>query len=293
MTFLATTLTFAQDKVEDSAELKQNSQILAVTTDTNLPSQVVFFDLNQQLSFVVESSGKISTSFPINAGRVVVKDRKKMDSRPPTGLFELSSDPKKPGSLKATRLMTANNSNSGKSTITSFEISTETGENFYCQKENCLAMKSSDLQQLSTLFKGQPLLAVIGRRADWISQSQHVELREKLTKWLDQWKTAWQNKDLAAYMNFYSKDFSNPDFNWKQWKTYKGGLFEKYKEINVNLGSPTILRLEKTYFVRFSQDYNSNLYSDRGTKSIVILENDKGFEITSEDWSRSKQPETP
>jgi hypothetical protein len=85
-------------------------------------------------------------------------------------------------------------------------------------------------------------------------------------------------------MENYSKDFYSQKKNWKRWKNYKKGLFDKYSWIKVTVEGISILEKENNYIVTFVQKFTSDQFTDQGVKRIYIYKEPQGFKIINEEW---------
>lgn len=267
----------------DLPENKKLAQVLSLSNDQSASSTVFVVDLSQRLGFLIEKSGQVVDSIPFEVGKVSAVNGKKVDFRPPTGIFsfEFTSDNQTP-IFRSILLKSPNKKN----TVASFSPTLTNGkiEEFQCQKENCLAMKTKDLSKLSKYIGKVGLVTIILRKGEWLSEDTHLEKHQKLERFLTSWEAAWESRNIQQYMNLYGPEFSHPKFDRESWKKYKANLFSTYQQIDISTGRKTILNFGPAFFVQFSQKFNSNLYSDAGIKTL-ILSNEDIPQIIFEDWS--------
>lgn len=106
-----------------------------------------------------------------------------------------------------------------------------------------------------------------------------------LREFLQQWKKAWESKDINQYEEFYSKrEFNGQGMRWNAWREKKTRTFEIYKKINVSIDKIKITEMSETSAViKFIQIYQSDLNRmENGKKLVCIKENGK-WKISRED----------
>jgi len=113
-----------------------------------------------------------------------------------------------------------------------------------------------------------------------------IQEREGILAFLNQWKTAWEQKDLDRYVKMYHADFGQDKKSLKTFVQTKKNFFRKYRQIRVEMDRVDIRKVEGQLVVRFIQTFRGDDYSDKGWKRMVLAgSKNKGFRIVSEDWS--------
>jgi murein L,D-transpeptidase YafK len=123
----------------------------------------------------------------------------------------------------------------------------------------------------------------VAKFASRITQEDEIEAVEAF---VEQWKTWWERKEFEGYMSCYSVDFQNGDFDRKGWEAHKRALNQKYKTIEVGITN-TKVALDKegqSAKVSFIQHYQSDRYSDAGTKTLLLKQEAGKWRIVSELW---------
>lgn len=105
-----------------------------------------------------------------------------------------------------------------------------------------------------------------------------------IQKFVLDWKHYWESKDLAKYMNSYSKEFSSRGMDWHQWKKHKKRLNDKYHRISLSFSDPQITLEDNQAVVSFKQYYQSGDYSDYGRKSLILKKEGGDWKIFMEEW---------
>jgi len=117
-------------------------------------------------------------------------------------------------------------------------------------------------------------------------RSPKISEREGVLAFLNQWKSAWEQKDLDRYVKMYHADFGQDKKGLKTLLKTKKNFFRKYRQIRVEMDRVDIRKVQDQLVVRFVQTFRGDDYSDKGWKSMVLAgSKNKGFRILSEDWS--------
>jgi murein L,D-transpeptidase YafK len=121
-----------------------------------------------------------------------------------------------------------------------------------------------------------------------------LEDHRDLRKALEEWKKAWEQKDLASYMSFYDSDFQSRGMDFSAWKKHREKLNQKYRSISVGISD---LKIEQTSAVMarvsFTQKYGADDYEDKGLKSLLLVKRGKGWKIKEEEWKPLDQESRP
>jgi hypothetical protein len=116
--------------------------------------------------------------------------------------------------------------------------------------------------------------------------SGSYKITENLTnKFIKEWKSAWEAKDIEKYKQFYDKRFSSAGLNFDKWIEDKYTKFQKYQNITVSIDDIRIENITPTAItVSFKQKFNADSYSDYGVKVIKLSGCPGDFKIISETW---------
>ncbi|MCX5909869.1 MAG: L,D-transpeptidase family protein [Deltaproteobacteria bacterium] len=105
------------------------------------------------------------------------------------------------------------------------------------------------------------------------------------------WHQSWEKKDLARYMDCYSKNFRSQGKGWEQWKQQKKSLNARYRLIQVALEDVRIKKVEEQVVVSFRQVYRSDSLKSSGLKNLTLRQEGPSWKIVREDFARSKRGE--
>lgn len=113
-------------------------------------------------------------------------------------------------------------------------------------------------------------------------------LNTEVINFLTAWKTAWENtagpnkdKEMAAYMQFYSSDFQARQMGRAAWKQDKQEKNRKKRWIKVTLNDITIKEPARRDFIEatFFQEYGSSNYSSAALKTLILRREETGWKI--------------
>lgn len=101
---------------------------------------------------------------------------------------------------------------------------------------------------------------------------------------LDNWAAAWSSQDISAYLSHYSDSYVPPGgLSLSQWKAQREKRLTKPKFIKVKISSAKVTtRGDKQAEVSFTQNYQSDTYSDRVGKNILFTMEDDRWLIAKE-----------
>jgi murein L,D-transpeptidase YafK len=102
---------------------------------------------------------------------------------------------------------------------------------------------------------------------------------------ISRWKKAWQDKDLNGYMTAYAEDFVSPGLDRDGWRRHKSEINRRYRKIRVEFSNVKIRLLsQKKATVSFVQEYRSDMYYDKGKKTIQLVKRNGKWKIKTEKW---------
>jgi murein L,D-transpeptidase YafK len=117
--------------------------------------------------------------------------------------------------------------------------------------------------------------------------AEEAKERELLSinRLISRWKKAWQDKDLNGYMSAYAEDFASLGLDRDGWRRHKSDINRRYREIRVEFSNLKIKLLsQKEATVSFDQEYRSDMYCDKGKKTIQLVKRKGKWKIKTEKW---------
>ena len=156
--------------------------------------------------------------------------------------------------------------------------------------KGCIVLENKDVAELSNYIRLRRTPIVIEEK---ISKSFPEDMKkqgELVKAILEEWRQAWETKQLDRYMSFYSRKFRSGNKDWLVWRNYKERLNQQYRGIIVNINDPVIIGYGGNTLAVFNQVYKSDLFSNEGTKRLYL---DQDLKIIGEEWDMHKNGEPP
>ena len=118
-----------------------------------------------------------------------------------------------------------------------------------------------------------------------VSPKKPGSVLQEIKRFINTWKKAWEEKDIAAYIACYDLDFQSQGMDLEAWKSRKAFLNKKYGSIKVRFSHLKITQdSSKTAHVRFRQRYRADAYEDFGVKELSLVKRGRRWEIRAESW---------
>ena len=149
----------------------------------------------------------------------------------------------------------------------------------------CVVVRNDVILDLTQYVRLGRTPLLIQNSTDLVPTTEMSKAVASLASWIESWRTAWETKNIDAYMTAYSDEFHSNHMNRDQWKEFKTNLNAQYKTITVKLSRPTILVDRDRAIVRFLQEYTSDQHADFGEKVLFLKKYQDGFRIVGEQWS--------
>ncbi len=153
--------------------------------------------------------------------------------------------------------------------------------------EGCVVVKDEILKELIRFIKIGDTPLVVVNTARYILPEDQKKLFEVLSHFLRDWKAAWEGRDTARYLSFYSRDFVSSDGkNYQKFKEYKSRVNQSKKFIQVQIDPKSFLLSQKDggriAVVRMNQDYRSDNFKSYSRKILYLKEKPGAWEIVGE-----------
>ncbi|MCP3900790.1 MAG: L,D-transpeptidase family protein, partial [Desulfobacteraceae bacterium] len=115
---------------------------------------------------------------------------------------------------------------------------------------------------------------------------QKIELGPDIEDVVANWLKAWTSKDMDKYASYYSRDFHSDGLNKQEWVKRKRDLATRYDYIGVFANDLKVYKGSDRITIRFVQDYKSSGFSAIGIKTLIFINEDKGWKIYRESWKK-------
>ncbi|MGC9386599.1 MAG: L,D-transpeptidase Cds6 family protein [Hydrogenovibrio sp.] len=135
--------------------------------------------------------------------------------------------------------------------------------------------------------KGQWILSA-GTELKTPEQAQLKQVENHMKRVADlveNWRQAWANQQVAAYLDFYAPDYSSRDYPSHQaWSKSRKRSLTRPAFIRIQLDDVSVVPLTpETIQVTFWQAYQSNTFKDRVRKKLVWQHRGDQWHIVQED----------
>ena len=148
----------------------------------------------------------------------------------------------------------------------------------------CIVTLNDDILDLTNYVELERTPIITVEKIDYNSAKNLYEEQKLLIAFVEQWKDAWEKKDISRYIAAYSKDFYCRDMDRAGWRQYKEGLNESYEFIAVDLQDIKVLRCDGYVVISCLQEYRSDQYQDSGIKRLYLVKETEGWRIIGEEW---------
>jgi len=125
---------------------------------------------------------------------------------------------------------------------------------------------------------------IIRAKAPMADQKDLKKLAKEINQRVEEWRRAWEEKDIDQYMALYHPTFSTGRKNWNQWKEYKARLAKKYNHISVKIDNLSLIKTDGMIVASFVQTYRTDTFESRGLKRLYLQQNSKEWKITRENF---------
>ena len=82
-------------------------------------------------------------------------------------------------------------------------------KSLYRGSRGCVVVRNSIIGSLGKYIEPNKTPIIVEKQVSYITKDQHKLRQTELLNWLQQWRSAWESKELKAYMNYYSDDFES------------------------------------------------------------------------------------
>jgi murein L,D-transpeptidase YafK len=156
----------------------------------------------------------------------------------------------------------------------------------------CVALEDQDIQDLAnyiTLFKTP---AIIGSQIEMVSVQNLQKDQEELEALIEDWRAAWQNKDIEKYGSFYSARFFTGPADQQEWKEYKSRLTKQYDYIHVAIDNLQLFKNNGRVLAVFDQHFKTPTFETFGQKKLFLQKNSAQWKIFAEQFQGLKPAQT-
>jgi len=137
----------------------------------------------------------------------------------------------------------------------------------------CLVVANDDIANLANFINTNKTYIVTSNQSPFNNNQDSHKLISELQLNFEQWRQDWESLNSDKYLSHYAKDFtSDTNLNYESWSEYKKSVNSEKKFILVSVSDLAIIKypaLENTFWLSYSQDYQSDNYSQTSTKEQI------------------------
>jgi len=157
----------------------------------------------------------------------------------------------------------------------------------------CIVLDNGDIEDLASRVRLFDTPVIISPSIEMVEPAEVRKEAVELKEIIENWRRAWQEKDIEEYMSFYNRRFTSGQKGWKEWKEYKTRLAKQYKRINVEIEDLSVLSNEETVLAIFTQTYRTPGFESLGRKRLYFTKNSDQWRIIGEDFRPEKKGRIP
>lgn len=121
-------------------------------------------------------------------------------------------------------------------------------------------------------------------------ESSDLEAQRDVAVAVENWRSAWANRDIDTYLEAYAPDFKPADgLALDVWRKQRQERLGQAKDIQVEVVDPTMEVKGETATVRFQQRYKAGKYADQMLKQLTLERFGGKWQITEERRELSKR----
>ena len=154
-------------------------------------------------------------------------------------------------------------------------------------KSNNIAI--TKLSMITQLFNYQPntkntvIDSIKTKPAVKVTKLSKKRLSQDILDSIENWKTAWENKDMKSYLNSYAANFNYPNKMTKSdWEKYRTSRIISKKIINLSLSNIQLKFGKGKITAVFIQNYKSGNLDQTSNKTLVFIEENGDWLILEE-----------
>lgn len=155
--------------------------------------------------------------------------------------------------------------------------------------KGCVVTANNDLLDISKYLELYKTPLIIVQDLVYLNEKTHDAQKNEIKKNVDDWLSAWRNKDIESYMSHYSQsEFKDAKGNYPKYKAYKKAVFSNLGKPKIELDNMSILQSKNYAVVTFTQSYQSNTINDSGKKLLYLKQDDSyNWKIVSEVFTKN------
>jgi len=122
----------------------------------------------------------------------------------------------------------------------------------------CVVMSNDDLMKVSKYIFLNRTPIIIYDKIEYATAANIAEKRDRFIRYLTDWKSNWENKNIDGYIDYYERDYYYNGMDFRRFKAYKENLNKHYRFIKVMLSKINLYAFDHYFVVMFDQLYISD-----------------------------------
>ncbi len=151
--------------------------------------------------------------------------------------------------------------------------------------DGCVVLANQDLDAVAKNLQIGLTPVIISNSIEWLSLDDWQAERKSLLGMIDEWRRAWESRDVARYAEHYSLKFQADGQNYQSWVAQKEKVNAGKSWIKVETNNISMFRnpgKEDYVVVTFEQDYKSSNLSNVMSKRQYWIKEDGRWKIIYE-----------
>ncbi|MCM8772681.1 MAG: L,D-transpeptidase family protein [Candidatus Omnitrophica bacterium] len=150
--------------------------------------------------------------------------------------------------------------------------------------EGCIVVNDKDMKEIMQYIEVGKTFINISADRSFLNFSDFKKIKETI----DNWKMAWESKNIQNYIEFYDENFLSDGKNKKLWKSHKERINRNKTFIKVEIKDLQIIPYGKTklgflVIAFFIQEYSSNNFSSKTKKILYLVKRNNNWKIICEE----------
>ncbi len=150
------------------------------------------------------------------------------------------------------------------------------------KSSTAVLLSEADLQRVSEAVEPYLTPILVTSSLDGVSSGQDASVREQLLAAFHAWSSAWDHKDLNAYIDSYISSYA-PQGSHESWVQQRQRIFSLSGDVSVEHSAPAVVLLTGDGAVTLTQQrYRSALQISTGAKELSWESTPAGWRINGE-----------
>lgn len=136
----------------------------------------------------------------------------------------------------------------------------------------CVVVQNADLRELAQYIELNRTQIIVVQDVFYLPQSHWDKSRQEISKVVQTWAKAWQEKDFDTYIGSYdSQNFwDRSKGGFSSYRAYKKAVFSRADKPEIIFSNTSILSTNDYAVVTLQQDYRSAVINDIGKKTLYL-----------------------